>query len=132
MTDNWCPKHLRTIGALVPCGECEEERKGPKRYHYMHDGDGYDARLVSIPSGIKKEDLRGDYVNASDYDALLATVSALEKEVAGLRKDAERYRFLTNLPKTQAQAFFWTWDSRKQRAEAIDAQLAAMRTGEGA
>ena len=40
-----------------------------------------------------------------------------------LARDAARYRFLTNLPKVQAQAFFWNWDSRKERAKAIDAAI---------
>lgn len=41
-------------------------------------------------------------------------------EVAALRKDAERFRYLQNIPVVQAQQYFWNHQSRKQRAEAID------------
>lgn len=78
------------------------------------------------------------YVFASDYDALEqqlhAARDALQAEQCAhqmtsdllreAREDADRYRFLTNLPKVQAQAFFWNWDSRKDRAKSIDAARA--------
>jgi hypothetical protein len=35
-------------------------------------------------------------------------------------KDAVRFRALQNMPAEQAQAFFWNYSSRKQRAKAID------------
>lgn len=41
-----------------------------------------------------------------------------------VRRDASRFRFLHNLPVVEAQAFFWTYASRKQRAKAIDAATA--------
>ena len=86
---SWCPKHLRTIGALVPCSLCEEERKGPKRYRVS-----YSHGIVEDTGQIFPVNASQPMVRAVDYDALLAAVSALEKEVAGLREDAERYRFL--------------------------------------
>ena len=38
-------------------------------------------------------------------------------------RDAERFRFLQNLPVVQAQAYFWNYSSRKQRAAAIDEDM---------
>lgn len=43
------------------------------------------------------------------------------KEANRLVADAGRYRYLRELPRNLAQAFFWTFESRKQRDEAIDA-----------
>lgn len=40
------------------------------------------------------------------------------------KRDAERFRFLQNLPVAEAQAFFWHYESRKQRAKAIDEEMA--------
>ena len=34
--------------------------------------------------------------------------------------DAGRFQYLQNLPAKEAQAFFWNWSSRKDRAKAID------------
>jgi hypothetical protein len=39
-------------------------------------------------------------------------------------RDAERFRYLQNIGKVQAQAYFWNYSSRKQRAQAIDADIA--------
>ena len=44
----------------------------------------------------------------------------LEKAVVSNAKDAARFRYLQNLPRAQAQAYFWNYESRRQRAEAID------------
>lgn len=41
------------------------------------------------------------------------------------KKDADRFRFLQNIPAEQAQAFFWNYQSRYQRAKAIDAAMLA-------
>lgn len=38
-------------------------------------------------------------------------------------RDAERFRFLQNLEPVEAQAFFWNYTSRAQRAKAIDAAM---------
>lgn len=46
-----------------------------------------------------------------------------------LRKDAERFQKLQNMDPKEAQAFFWHFQSRKQRAKAIDD--AALRAGAG-
>ena len=40
-----------------------------------------------------------------------------------LRADAERFIQLQNMPPVEAQAFFWRFTSRKQRAKAIDAAI---------
>lgn len=39
-------------------------------------------------------------------------------------KDANRYRFLQNIPALYAQAYFWEYSSRKQRSKAIDRDMA--------
>lgn len=51
------------------------------------------------------------------------------EEVAALRKDAARFRFLQNLPVVQAQAFFWNYGSRTERAKAIDKAMHALIEG---
>lgn len=52
-----------------------------------------------------------------------ATPGALREALQGLDRDAARFTFLQNISVVQAQAFFWTYQSRKQRAEAIDAAM---------
>lgn len=49
---------------------------------------------------------------------------AQQLEWARDKKDAERFRALQDMHKMMAQAFFWNYDSRKQRAAAIDAYIA--------
>lgn len=61
----------------------------------------------------------------------LAVVNALyDKEVLAHGKteaEAARYRFLRELPRVKAQAYFWEYESRKQRDKAIDEDIAAMQ-----
>jgi hypothetical protein len=45
----------------------------------------------------------------------------LEKQV----KDAERFQYLQNCDPVEAQAFFWNYSSRTERAKAIDVARAA-------
>ena len=54
----------------------------------------------------------------------------LERENARLREDAERYRWLQNQPVPIAQAFFWNYQSRKQRSKAIDKARHVLRDTE--
>lgn len=56
----------------------------------------------------------------SDGDPVLAKI---RDAVAELEKDAARFRYLQNIDKKEAQAFFWHFESRKQRAKAIDAAM---------
>ena len=49
-----------------------------------------------------------------------SAIAALRAERDRLREDAERFEYLQNLPVVEAQAFFWQYQSRKQRAKAID------------
>lgn len=42
------------------------------------------------------------------------------------RKDALRFRYLQNLPVVEAQAFFWNYGSRTERAKAIDKAMHAV------
>jgi uncharacterized small protein (DUF1192 family) len=62
----------------------------------------------------------------ADRDATIATLRA---EIARLEKDAARFNWCQNNPKL-AQAMFWNYQSRKQRAEAIDAAITAAKNGE--
>ena len=48
----------------------------------------------------------------------------------GMAKDAERFVFLQNLATEKAQAFFWNYTSRKQRAKAIDEAMLSASQGE--
>lgn len=45
-------------------------------------------------------------------------------------QDAKRFQFLQNICKEQAQAFFWNYTSRKQRAKAIDEAIDNLNKGE--
>lgn len=56
-----------------------------------------------------------------------ATREVIESEILKLAKDAERFLYLQNLPVVEAQAYFWNYGSRTERAKAIDK---AMRGGE--
>jgi hypothetical protein len=47
----------------------------------------------------------------------------LERELAEARRDARRFQHLQNAPVVEAQAYFWNYQSRKQRAAAIDAAI---------
>lgn len=40
-----------------------------------------------------------------------------------LERDAARFRHLQSIDPKRAQAFFWHYESRKQRAKAIDAEI---------
>lgn len=44
-----------------------------------------------------------------------------------LIRDAERFRYLQSLPAHKAQAFFWNYTSRRERAKAIDVAMAATK-----
>jgi len=41
-------------------------------------------------------------------------------------RDAERFQYLQNCGHVKAQAYFWNYESRKQRAKAIDDDIAAL------
>jgi hypothetical protein len=56
-------------------------------------------------------------------------IATLRAEIARLEKDAARFNWCQNNPKL-AQAMFWNYQSRKQRAEAIDAAITAAKNGE--
>lgn len=53
------------------------------------------------------------------------TVLVDGEDIEALRRDAARFRFLQNLPVVNAQMYFWHYESRKQRAKAIDAAMVA-------
>lgn len=44
-------------------------------------------------------------------------------ELAKMAGNSRRFEFLQNLPVVQAQAYFWNYSSRKQRAQAIDQDM---------
>jgi len=43
-----------------------------------------------------------------------ATNAMLKAEARAREKDTRRFQYLQNIPKTEAQAFFWNFDSRRQ------------------
>lgn len=47
-------------------------------------------------------------------------IAELEAQLAEAQKDAERFKALQDMDPKKAQAFFWNYTSRKQRAKAID------------
>lgn len=135
MTDGtWCPKHLRTIGALAPCELCAREAQGCNDCILPQDSCAYFNKVAALEKEVEDRS-RG-------YNELYDLWIAEQKRASQLRADAERYRWLRdqrrwlyNLPPTPGISVRWEnyiagpsdWlDS------AIDAQLAAMRTGEGA
>lgn len=91
-----------------------------------------------------EREIEGSYavVRKSDHEALLAErdsaiaaqeqlerykaeVTRLEHVVSAAQKDAARFDALQNMPTEEAQAFFWNFKSRTQRAAAIDAVIEA-------
>ena len=52
-------------------------------------------------------------------------IKSAERRAAESEKDARRFQGLQNMPVKDAQAFFWNYSSRKQRAAAIDAAIAS-------
>lgn len=55
------------------------------------------------------------------------TIDALKAELEAMRKDAARFNHLQNLPVVEAQALFWMYESRKQRAHEIDLAIDLLR-----
>lgn len=55
------------------------------------------------------------------YDERQEVLGELRAENAALQSDARRFQALQNMDRVKAQAFFWQYESRKQRAAAIDA-----------
>lgn len=70
-----------------------------------------------------KEFFRDPIVNAPGTD--------LGKTVA-INRDAARFQYLQSIPAIQAQAFFWRYPSRRDRAKAIDIAMAQHPTGDSA
>jgi len=77
------------------------------------------------------ERLRGELAEAKEtitkfgrwQHELMTRAEQAESRAAANEKDAQRFNHLQNLPIVEAQAFFWTYASRKQRAAAIDAAM---------
>jgi hypothetical protein len=75
---------------------------------------------------------RGDYWfdlyqrEGADHLNDIQRLEQLERDREALRKDAERFNYLQNADPKHAQQFFWNYSSRKQRAEAIDKEIAAL------
>lgn len=59
-----------------------------------------------------------------------ALLGVIRAAVAELERDAARFHYLQNIDKKEAQAFFWHFESRKQRAKAIDAAMEAANVPE--
>lgn len=54
----------------------------------------------------------------------LARLAVQVPEIAELRRDAARFQYLQNCDPKVAQAYFWNYQSRKQRVRAIDDDMA--------
>lgn len=61
-----------------------------------------------------------------------ATNEDLQAKLSTVEKDAERFEALQNMPIEQAQAFFWNFSSRTERAKAIDDAIAEYKKREKA
>lgn len=57
-------------------------------------------------------------------DDTLKYIRELEEKLANAQKNADRFNYLQNIDPKDAQAFFWNFNSRRQRAAAIDASIA--------
>lgn len=79
-----------------------------------------DVRSLERQRDAALEDLAGRKV---EIEMLYESAEQPQAQNEVLRKDAERFRYLQNLDAKDAQAFFWNYQSRKQRAAAIDAAL---------
>ena len=55
--------------------------------------------------------------------SIYAVLASLWEARAKDGKEADRFRYLQSLPVVKAQAYFWTYKSRKQRAAAIDKDM---------
>lgn len=82
-------------------------------------------RLKEIISCLQGESRRTEAREA--LDGLAARIAELEAQVAGMVRDAGRFRKLQNMPPIMAQALFFQYGSRKQRAKAIDEIDAALQ-----
>jgi len=74
---------------------------------------------------VNDDDAKGYLWN--QWAAATHDLAAANERLREAEKDAQRFQYLQNLPKADAQAFFWNFDSRKQRAAAIDAALAGAK-----
>lgn len=83
-----------------------------------------------------EEKLKSDGRMIDNYIGHVATQKAVNEELqaklAAAEKDAERFEALQNMPIEQAQAFFWNFSSRTERAKAIDSAIAEYKKGETA
>lgn len=87
-----------------------------KRYTAHWDGDAESQWFFNEEGMVGKT---GVFVLASDYDRAIARIAELER-------DAARFVWCQNHPK-EAQAMFWNYSSRKDRAKAIDAAIDSQR-----
>ena len=58
-------------------------------------------------------------------ESIYAVIASLWESRSKDGKDADRFRFLQNLPRVKAQAYFWNESSRKQREARIDKDMLA-------
>lgn len=81
----------------------------------------YTPEGVYVDTGLRDEKMPGTIALPVKKDQAVAILKT--------NKDAARFDYLQNAPVVEAQAFFWNYASRKQRAEAIDEAIAINRQG---
>ena len=90
---------------------------------------GYSIQ-IDVRNGLHTENIWGGELETAKVMRFAALIQReMEAENAELRKDAERFQYLQNLSVKDAQAFFWNYTSRKQRAAAIDKARSANDKG---
>lgn len=74
----------------------------------------------------KSAELLGRLVAEKDEDRLAerTRAEAAEQSLAEVRRDADCFKFLQNIPKERAQVYFWNYESRRQRKKHILADAA--------
>ena len=79
----------------------------PRRYMVVF-------RPVSMSRASGEADMEpsetGGWVKLSDYGALRSAYDAKAREIGGLRKDAERYRWIKSAPSDVLERLAWTAD----------------------
>jgi len=64
------------------------------------------------------------------HAAELRKLTALRSRLKRAEKDVKLFAYLQNCPVVEAQAFFWNYKSRKQRAQAIEMAAKAALAGD--
>jgi hypothetical protein len=120
--DHHASCHPTDSSLVWQCGQCG----------HVAAADDVDAHIAGLTARLREMGERGDYWfdlyqrEGADHLNDIQRLEQLERDREALRKDAERFNYLQNADPKHAQQFFWNYSSRKQRAEAIDKEIAAL------